>query len=112
MSAATDHTHSWSVRATLQASADVVLLTIAGRLGSGGAAELRSALDAATSAGGRVHLDLSEVDYISSAGLAVLEEVSTRLRAAGGVLEVTRTSEAVAMALRLAGTLQPPAPTL
>lgn len=104
MSAATDHTHSWSVRATLQTDAEVVLLIVAGRLGTAGAAELRSALDAATSAGGRVHLDLSGVDYISSAGLAVLEEVSGRLRAAGGVLEVARASEAVAMALRLAGT--------
>ena len=104
MSAATDHTHSWSVRATLQTNADVVLLIVAGRLGSAGAAELRSALDAATSAGGRVHLDLSGVDYISSAGLAVLEEVGQRLREAGGVLEVTRASEAVNLALRLART--------
>lgn len=105
MSAATDHTHSWSVRATLETNTDVVLLRIAGRLGTAGAAELRSALDAATSAGGRVHVDLSEVDYISSAGVAVLDDVSQRLREAGGVLEVVGASEAVSMALRLAGTL-------
>lgn len=103
MSAATDHTHSWSVRATLHTDTDIVLLIVAGRLGSAGAAELRSALDAATSAGGRVHLDLAGVDYISSAGLAVLDEVTRRLAAAGGALEVTRASEAVSMALRLAG---------
>lgn len=92
------------MRATLQTNTDVVLLRIAGRLGTAGAAELRSALDAATSAGGRVQVDLSEVDYISSAGLAVLDEVSRCLREAGGVLEVVRASEAVSLALRLAGT--------
>ncbi len=92
------------MRATLQTDADVVLLIVAGRLGSAGAAEWRSALDAATSAGGRVHLDLAGVDYISSAGLAVLDEVTERLHAAGGVLEVTRASEAVRLAFRLART--------
>ncbi|MEQ1729046.1 MAG: STAS domain-containing protein [Vicinamibacterales bacterium] len=104
MSAATDRPHSWSVRATLHTDTEVVQLIVAGRLGSAGAAELRSALDAATSAGGRVHLDLAEVDYISSAGLAVLGEVSQRFREAGGVLEVIRPSEAVSLALRLADT--------
>jgi anti-anti-sigma factor len=103
VSAATDHHDSWSVRATLQTDAEVVLLLIAGRLGSAGAPELRSALEAATSAGGRVHLDLTDVDYISSAGLAVLNDVTRRFRDAGGVLEVIRASEAVSLALRLAG---------
>ena len=104
MSAATDHHDSWSVRATLRTDAEVVLLIIAGRLGSAGAPDLRSALEAATSAGGRVHLDLADVDYISSAGLAVLAEVTRRFREVGGVLEVTSVSEAVSLALRLAGT--------
>lgn len=104
MSAATDPpAHSWSVRATLETNADVVVLIVAGRLGSAGMHDLRSALDAATSAGGRVHLDLSGVDYMSSAGLAVLEDVSRRFHDAGGQLEVVRASEAVSLALRLAG---------
>ncbi len=104
MSAATDPIHSWSVRFTLQTDADIVLLIVAGRLGTAGAPELRSALDAATSAGGHVQVDLAGVDYISSAGLAVLDDVARRVRGRGGVLEVTRTSDAVSFALRLAGT--------
>ena len=51
-----------------------------------------------------MHLDLADVDYISSAGLAVLAEVTRRFREVGGVLEVTSVSEAVSLALRLAGT--------
>ena len=106
MSAASERNHSWSLRASLQADATGVLLIVAGRLGTAAAPELRSALDAATSAGGHVRLDLADVDYISSAGLAVLDDAAQRLRAAGGELKVVRASEAVSLALRLTGNLE------
>jgi anti-anti-sigma factor len=53
-----------------------------------------------------LQLDLSGVDYISSAGLAVLEEAASAFHSSGGRLELTRTGEAVRLALRLAGPIR------
>ena len=64
--------HAWSVHATVESTGDVTVVRIDGRLGSAGAAELEQALRAAPVAPGAWHLDLSGVDYISSAGIATL----------------------------------------
>lgn len=95
--------HAWSIQTRLEPGADTILLAVTGRLGSEGAAQVRGALDAAISAGGLVHLDLSGVDYISSAGLAVLRRAATALRMRGGGLMVAAASEPVRLALRLGG---------
>ncbi|HUR33156.1 MAG TPA: STAS domain-containing protein [Vicinamibacterales bacterium] len=98
--------HAWSVETSFDAThADTVV--VHGRLGTTGAARLEAALTAALTPGRRLRLDLAQVDYISSAGLAVLTETDRRLRAGGGHLELVRVSETVRLALRLAGELPP-----
>ncbi|MGC4083896.1 MAG: STAS domain-containing protein [Vicinamibacterales bacterium] len=104
--------HAWTVQTRLEPGADVITLVIAGRLGAAGAAEVRAALDAAVSGGGLVRLDLSAIDYISSAGIAVLRDAARTLRSAGGTLVIAEASAIVMLAFHLAGDpdgLAPPA---
>ena len=53
--------------------------------------------------GVRLLVDMDAVDYLSSAGIEVLRDAARRVRDEGGCLELTRASEAVKMALHLAG---------
>lgn len=78
---------------------------ISGRLGTAGAAAVRDALSAVATPGTVVHLDLSGVDYISSAGLGVLRDAKRALEGAGGSMVIASESEIVTLALRLAGGL-------
>ena len=103
MSAASAHRNAWSIQASLAPSANLCTLTIAGRIGSAGAAEVRRTCTDAFERGGRVRLDLEQVDYISSAGIALLFEAAQRVHDHGGTLELGRCSEAVRLALRIAG---------
>ena len=80
------------------------IIRVAGRLGAPTSAALGAALtDALTGAPARVVLDCAGVDYLSSAGLAVLDEAAARARAAGGQLVLCHLHEAVRMSLELAG---------
>jgi len=64
-------------------------LRIRGRLGLRGAAELDSVLDGIIARGGRtLLLDLSGVDYISSAGLRCFMLAEKQARAQGGLVVV------------------------
>ena len=103
MSAVPAHHHTWSLRVTRDLANGATTLTVCGRLGTYGAHDLRAALGVAPPPGTRVLLDLEGVDYISSAGIAVLQEASVSLGEAGSRMELLRTSEAVRLALRLAG---------
>lgn len=103
MSSLPEHDQSWSVRASLDPSGGVPTLMIAGRLGTSGARAIRAALASATADSPRLRLDLEQVDYMSSAGVAVLRDAARQLHAAGGVLELAVASEPVRLALRLAG---------
>jgi anti-anti-sigma factor len=105
VSAAPAPNHAWSVQVSLTAGADALTLSIVGRLGTAGAAELREACTTGLVRGGRVQLDLSQVDYISSAGLSALRDLAQQVHDADGMLEVVRSSEAVRLALRLAGAI-------
>ena len=96
---------AWSVRTHTVPGTSATTLVVAGRIGSDGARDLRAALWDVATPGGTVHVDLARVDYISSAGLAVLREVAKLQRASGGTLVITATSEMVGLALRLAGGL-------
>jgi len=60
----------------------------------------------AIDAGGRkVIIDLSKVDYVSSAGLLALDAASGRMHAAGGSLMLCGLTEPVRLALDLSGLL-------
>src|SRR3954447_1008865 len=103
MSAAHDNPHAWSLHASLERASASSTLRVRGRIGSAGAGELKAALHDAVVPGVRLLLDMDAVDYLSSAGIEVLRDAARRVRDEGGCLELTRASEAVKMALHLAG---------
>jgi anti-anti-sigma factor len=81
-----------------------MVLTAAGRVSSLTWRRLETALASATDSPARgVVLDLSGVDYISSAGLRAVESASARLEAAGRRLVVCGVKDAVGVAFDLAG---------
>jgi len=103
MSAAHAHQNAWSLHVSLDRASGVATLVVQGRIGSAGAADLRAAIEESAVAGERLLLDLEAVDYLSSAGLAVLQQAARHVHNEGGSLELARASEPVKMALRLAG---------
>jgi anti-anti-sigma factor len=103
MSAAPAHPHAWSLHVAVDRSSGEATLVVRGRIGSAGAGDLGAAIRESAVAGERLLLDLEAVDYISSAGLAVLQDAARHVHEAGGCLELARASEPVKMALRLAG---------
>lgn len=96
---------AWSVRTHIDHRQAGTTLVVAGRLGTDGAAAVRHALSAVATPGSVVHLDLSGVDYISSAGLAALRDAKQALDRTGGSMVIASESEIVTLALRLAGGL-------
>ena len=105
MSAAYDHSHAWSLHVALDRSSGIATLLVRGRIGTAGADDLRAAIKESAAGGERLLLDLEAVDYLSSAGLAVLQDAARHVQEEGGSLELARASEPVKMALRLAGTI-------
>jgi anti-anti-sigma factor len=94
---------SWNIRTAIEVDDGIVTLRFAGRLGTAGERTCRAALADAASRGRVVRLDLGEVDYLSSAGLAALRDAAAAIHAASGTLTLTRASEPVSAALGLAG---------
>lgn len=83
---------------------DLLVLTLAGRLDTNWCNFVQNTLAAALREGEhRIHLDLSAVGYISSAGLRVLLAFYKQLRAIQGTFGVVRPSAAVSTVLELAG---------
>ena len=81
-----------------------VIVAPAGRLDSLRAPTLRDALAALDTAGERrIVLDLAGVDYVSSAGLAVLFELAKRMHANGGVMALCALHVHVRRVIELAG---------
>jgi anti-anti-sigma factor len=79
-------------------------LIVSGRLGYSGTAELESALtDLSVGDTQSVVLDLAAVDYISSPGLRLLDRLSSDLKARGATLAIVNATDAVRLALDLAG---------
>jgi anti-sigma B factor antagonist len=77
-------------------------LTLSGRLGAPTAGALTQALDEVVRSGrARVVLDCSRVEYVSSAGLAVLEDAAERMKQAGGALVLRGLNEAVRVSLEV-----------
>ena len=78
-------------------------LTVRGRLGHRGAAELDAAFGSLPEGIATVLLDLGGVDYVSSPGLRLLASRATELEERGGGLSVRHASDSVRLALDLAG---------
>ena len=82
------------------------MLTLAGRIGHASAAALGDCLETLAAAGERrLLIDLEAVDYLSSAGVVVLDAANARFEAIEGALVLCAVSEPVRIALDLAGAL-------
>jgi anti-anti-sigma factor len=84
---------------------EVRVVSVGGRLGVSGAPAMSRAINAELGevGQGRVLLDLTRVDYVSSAGLRVLGEAAERARASGARLVLCGLDDPVRLALDLAG---------
>ena len=97
----------WALRLSLAAAEGVVVILAAGRVGVVSAPDLLRCCEESFRAGQtRVLLDLQDVDYVSSAGLAVLEQVAALARSARGGFAVCAVAEPVRVSLDLAGLLE------
>ncbi len=79
------------------------VLFVEGRLGHAAAAELEAVTGQQPAAGANLILDLSGVDYLSSAALKVLEALAGRQSQRGGRLLLRAPSIAARLALELSG---------
>ena len=75
-------------------------IRLCGRLDASQADKAREVLDGVT---GSCTLDLSELEYISSAGLRVLLETQRRLKDSGHELKLARLQERIRDLFRVAG---------
>jgi anti-anti-sigma factor len=88
------------------------VLFVEGRLGQSAAAELEAvALQHPPDASANVVIDLSGVDYLSSAALKVFESLAERQSEKGGRLRLRAPSVAARLALELSGLLEIVDPT-
>jgi stage II sporulation protein AA (anti-sigma F factor antagonist) len=104
----------WPLGIVEEESGGVLVLTLAGRLGAGSAASFEAAVAEAVGRGeARLVVDLTGVDYISSAGLQALSAAAGRCARSGGGLALCGVSEPVRIALDLGGLLEdlPPEPS-
>ena len=80
------------------------MVLVTGRLGAPTSARLASVFDEILAAGHRRMLvDLGGVDYLSSAGLTVIERAAARLEEAGGILVLCGLQEPVRVAFEVSG---------
>ena len=89
---------------TPQKSGDLLLLRLAGRLDANWCGHVQSALASAVKDGEhRMHLDMAEVSYMSSAGIRVLLTFYKQLNAINGIFGVVNPSKEVRTVLDLSG---------
>ena len=94
----------WRLTLTRHDIENVIVIDLAGRLSAASAPELTRVLTSAGSDDRRgVLIDLTELDYISSAGLRGLQRAAERLHAEGSPIAVTGLCEPVRLAFTLAG---------
>ena len=95
---------AWYLKIAQEEAQGVSVLTVAGRVSHRTAPDLETALESITrSPDGGVVLDLSGVDYISSAGLRAVETAASRMSASRRGLVVCGLRDAVSVAFDLAG---------
>ncbi len=89
---------------TREKKGSVLVVHLAGRLDAGWCDTVQRELDAAVREGEHhIHLDMSRVDYISSAGLAVILGLYKQLHGIKGQLGISEASPFVQSVLKLAG---------
>lgn len=89
---------------TRQQSGDILTLKLAGRLDATWSGHVQTAISTGIRSGAhRIHLDMSEVPYLSSAGISALLNAYKELGAIQGELRIPRYSEAVRTVLDLSG---------
>jgi anti-anti-sigma factor len=94
----------WALRLAREPDGDVLVVRMAGRLGTAASGAVVEAIAGAIGEGHRrIVCDLTEVDYASSAGLLALDAVNGRMHAASGRLVLCGLSEAVCLTLEFAG---------
>lgn len=95
---------TWQLRLTQERRDGLVVVTATGRLGFADAPRLTTALAEAIASGNhRILLELTGLDYISSAGVMALEAAAARLWTEGGELMLSGVTPPVRLALELAG---------
>jgi anti-anti-sigma factor len=93
---------AWFFAITYQSLDDALVLVAAGRVGTAAAPKLADALADAGRLTDRVVLDLSAVDYISSAGVKAIEQATTHLNAQGKALVIRGAGGATRLCLEIA----------
>ncbi len=89
---------------TVEHQEGISVLTVTGSIDAATSGELAAALDGQTAAGHiRLVVDLSAVDYVSSAGLRALLIALKAARQAGGDLHIAGAQQDVKRVLELAG---------
>jgi anti-sigma B factor antagonist/stage II sporulation protein AA (anti-sigma F factor antagonist) len=97
----------WALRLTREPDGDVLVVRMAGRLGTAASGAFVEAIAGAIGEGHRrIVCDLTEVDYASSAGLLALDAVNGRMHAVAGRLVLCGLSDAVSLALEFAGLVE------
>jgi anti-sigma B factor antagonist len=96
----------WRLHTSIAVEQATAVLSVEGRLGHAATAELETAVDQLlATAPTDVIIDLSGVDYLSSAALKVFEALSDRQLQGGGRLTLRAPSVAARLALELSGLL-------
>ncbi len=93
---------TWFLTITEQAVDDCLVIAVAGRIGAAAAPRVAEALRGAGRRGSRIVLELSGVDYISSPGVAAIEQSGSQLREEGKTLVVRGAQGAARLCLDLA----------
>ena len=93
----------WTLEIARDSRDGVRILVVSGRLGVAGASDLAGALKEELVGQARVLIDLSGVDYMSSAGLLTLQQAAANAREREVRLALCSLPEPVRLALDLAG---------
>ena len=98
---------TWRFSLERSIQGDVLIVAVAGRVGTRSSGALIESLVGAIGEGHRrIVVDLGDVDYVSSAGLLALDAVAGRMHYAAGHLALCGLSEPVTLAFELSGLLE------
>lgn len=96
----------WALNITHERHDGIVALAVNGRLGTASSEAFVDAISQEIRAAGvRLLVDLSGVDYVSSAGLGALQAIAQRVHESRGELILCALSESVRLVFDLAGLL-------
>jgi anti-anti-sigma factor len=93
---------TWRLHICTELVDEVVIHSVSGRIGHASARAMAEAIEGSPRPR-RLVVDLSGVDYVSSAGVDVLATAAKRCKAGGGILVLAVLTDPVRLALDLAG---------